>query len=143
MAPSGGGVVQIADVVAGLMRSGPRPGTHFPCKQIQKVSAMAQIVLRTAVVTCLASAWLTMPASSQTGTESDGPMASVRVDCGAFKRIMDGSWVTTKDTTVYAGLNDATAGWITFPPGAGINQNVWRPNGVDLLDVLNQKCPHE
>jgi hypothetical protein len=108
-----------------------------------KVSAMAQIVLRTAVVVCLAGACLTMPASSQTRTQSDGAMASVRVDCGAFKRIMDGSWVTTKDTTVYAGLNDATAGWITFPPGAGINQNVWRPNGVDLIDVLNQKCPHE
>jgi len=107
-----------------------------------KVSAMAQIALRTAVVACLASALLAMPASSQTGTQSDGAMASVRVDCGAFKRIMNGSWVTTKDTTVYAGLTDA-AGWITLPPGAGINQNVWRPNGVDLIDVLNQKCPHE
>jgi hypothetical protein len=103
---------------------------------------MAQVVLRTAIVACLAGAWSAMPASSQTGTQSDGAMASVRVDCGAFKRIINGSWVTTRDTTVYAGLSDA-AGWITFPPGAGINQNVWLPNGVDLIDVLNQKCPHE
>src|SRR6516225_6308690 len=105
-----------------------------------KVSAMAQIVLRTAAVACLAGAWLTVPASSQTGTQSDGAMASVQVDCGAFKKNNDGSWVTTKDTTVYAGLNIATAGWNTFPPGVGINQNGWRPNGVDLVDVLNQKC---
>ena len=102
---------------------------------------MAQILPRTVVVACiLAPAGI---AHSQTGTQSDGAMASVRVDCGAFKKNMDGSWVTTKDTTVYAGLNDATAGWITLPPGAGINQNVWRPNGVDLVDVLNQKCSNK
>ena len=65
------------------------------------------------------------------------------LDCSAFKKNNDGSWVTTKDTTVYAGLNIATAGWITLPPGAGVNQNVWRPNGVDLIDVLNQKCSNK
>jgi hypothetical protein len=37
-----------------------------------KVSAMAQIVLRTTVVACIAGVWLTVPASSQTGTQSDG-----------------------------------------------------------------------
>ena len=104
---------------------------------------MPQIVLRTAVVACFAGAWLTVPASSQTGTQSDGAMASVQVDCGAFKKNNDGSWVTIKDTTVYAGQNIATAGWITLPPGAGINQNVFRPNGVDLIDVLNQKCSNK
>jgi hypothetical protein len=104
---------------------------------------MAQIVLRTAALACLTGAWLTVPASSQTGTQSDGALASVQVDCSAFKKNNDGSWVTTKDTTVYAGLNIATAGWITLPPGAGVNQNVWRPNGVDLIDVLNQKCSNK
>jgi hypothetical protein len=67
---------------------------------------MIQILPRTVVVACiLATAGI---AHSQTGTQSDGAMASVRVDCGAFRKNMDGSWVTTKDTTVYAGLNDAT-----------------------------------
>jgi hypothetical protein len=98
---------------------------------------MTQILPRIVVAACiLAPAGI---AHSQTGTQSDGAVASVRVDCSAFKKNMDGSWVATKDTTVYGGLNDS-AGWITLPPGAGINQNVWRPNGVDLVDVLNQKC---
>lgn len=65
---------------------------------------------------------------------------SVRVDCSAFTKSSDGKWLVTKDTTVLAGLNDQTAGRLQLPGGHSFGPNTYRPNGVDLVDVLNTKC---
>ncbi|TGN82059.1 hypothetical protein EOW77_0026775 [Bradyrhizobium yuanmingense] len=68
----------------------------------------------------------------------EGALASVRVDCSAFWRTGD-LWTITKPTTIYAGLNDATAGRVSLPP-LSLGRNQIRPNGVDVIDVLDRKC---
>lgn len=70
---------------------------------------------------------------------NDAAMQSVRVDCSAFE-FRGGDWVTRKATTVLVGLDDATAGRIELPAGITIRSSMFRPNGVDLVDVLFAKC---
>jgi hypothetical protein len=73
-------------------------------------------------------------------TPMDVMIASVRVDCAAFVRTLSGEWVVTKNTTVFPGPDNATAGRIDLRPGIEFGKNKIRPNGADLAEVLDQHC---
>ena len=63
-------------------------------------------------------------------------VATVRInfDCSAFKRESDGKWIATKRSNI-AGSIDGPE-----PVYPGLNLDMMRPNGLNLVDALNKKC---
>ena len=59
-------------------------------------------------------------------------------DCAAFKRV-NGAWQATRDTTfsINAANGDAT---MRLPAGSVLHRNAFHMNGVDPVDVLDQRC---
>jgi hypothetical protein len=63
-------------------------------------------------------------------------VATVRInfDCSAFKRESDGKWIATKRSNI-AGSVDGPE-----PVYPGLNLDMMRPNGLNLVDALHKKC---
>lgn len=78
------------------------------------------------------------PAMAQSATHSIS--ASVRVDCSAFKKSSDRLWTVTKPTIVPAGSKGYVNGQIALPEGATVEPHLYHFHGIDLVDLLNDKC---
>lgn len=74
--------------------------------------------------------------------DSAGGHGSVRIDCRAFKRTSETSWVVTAPTTVPSGGNlNSTAGSASaLPRGATVKPLYYHVDGVDLATALNRQC---
>jgi hypothetical protein len=63
-----------------------------------------------------------------------GSNQSVEVDCSAFQRQSDGSWIALHTTTIKIGTNSITRG------GGKVSGSV---NGLDMQDAINRQCSKE
>src|SRR5262249_13881917 len=73
-------------------------------------------------------------AASSTAAQApaQGTDQQVLVDCSAFQKGTDGSWTTTRQTTITIGTNSMTnSGGIT-PRGS--------VNGIDVQDAIARQC---
>jgi hypothetical protein len=58
----------------------------------------------------------------------------INFDCSAFKKESDGKWIATKRSDI-AGSVDGPE-----PVYPGLNLDMMRPNGLNLVDALKKKC---
>jgi hypothetical protein len=68
-------------------------------------------------------------ASAQRGSDQ-----SVEIDCSAFQRQSDGSWIALHTTTIKIGTNSITRG------SGRVNGSV---NGLDMQEAINRQCSKE
>ncbi len=59
---------------------------------------------------------------------------SINPDCSAFKKELDGRWIATKHSEIAGSVSGPE------PIYPGLNLDMMRPNGFNLVDALNQKC---
>jgi hypothetical protein len=59
---------------------------------------------------------------------------SISPNCSAFKKESDGKWIATKRSEIRGSVSGPEA---IYP---GLNLDMMRPNGFDLVDALNKKC---
>lgn len=67
-------------------------------------------------------------AASVVATESISP------DCSAFKKDADGKWIVTRRSDITGSVSGPE------PVYPGLNLDMMRPNGLNLVDALNKKC---
>jgi hypothetical protein len=59
---------------------------------------------------------------------------SISPDCSAFKKESDETWIATKRSEITGSISGPE------PIYPGLNLDLMRPNGLNLVDALNQKC---
>jgi hypothetical protein len=59
---------------------------------------------------------------------------SINPDCSAFKKDSDGTWIATKRSEIRGSVSGPES---IYP---GLNLDMMRPNGLNLVDALNKKC---
>jgi hypothetical protein len=59
---------------------------------------------------------------------------SINPDCSAFKKEPDGKWIATQHSEITGSVSGPE------PIYPGLNLDMMRPNGFNLVDALNQKC---
>jgi hypothetical protein len=64
-------------------------------------------------------------------------MKSITVDCSAFKKEADGTWTTSRQSVLTGPGGSASGPVLSFP---GLNLELLRPYGVNMIDLLNTKC---
>jgi hypothetical protein len=96
----------------------------------------AAISMRTLAIFSALIAATTTPSVSQNDLRTR--IGGVRVDCAAFIKDAAGMWETIKETVVSAGAGQAAAR-VNFPAKSSIRRGVLF-SGIDLVDVLDQKC---
>ncbi len=66
-------------------------------------------------------------------------IASVKIDSTAFRSNDDGTWTVLDDTKIVVMSDQLPHGTILLPEGTRIRAQMFNPNGIDLLEVLNVK----
>ncbi len=66
--------------------------------------------------------------------ESAKAIDSISPDCSAFKEDTVGKWIATKRSEITGSVSGPES---IYP---GLNLEMMRPNGFNLVDALNQKC---
>jgi len=59
---------------------------------------------------------------------------SISPNCSAFKKEPDGKWIATKRSDIRGSVSGPE------PIYPGLNLDMMRPNGFNLVDALNKKC---
>ena len=59
---------------------------------------------------------------------------SISPNCSAFKKEPDGKWIATKRSEIRGSVSGPE------PIYPGLNLDMMRPNGFNLVDALNKKC---
>lgn len=59
---------------------------------------------------------------------------SISPDCSAFRKETDGKWIATRHSDITGSVSGPE------PIYPGLNLDMMRPNGLNLVDALNQKC---
>jgi hypothetical protein len=59
---------------------------------------------------------------------------SISPDCSAFRKDSDGTWIATKHSEITGSVSGLE------PIYPGLNLDMMRPNGLNLVDTLSQKC---
>ena len=67
-------------------------------------------------------------AANAVATESISP------NCSAFKKDADGKWIATRRSDITGSISGPE------PVYPGLNLDMMRPNGLNLVDALNKKC---
>lgn len=59
---------------------------------------------------------------------------SISPNCSAFKKDADGKWIATRRSDITGSVSGPE------PVYPGLNLDMMRPNGLNLVDALNKKC---
>jgi len=59
---------------------------------------------------------------------------SISPNCSAFKKESDGTWIATKRSEIRGSVSGPE------PIYPGLNLDMMRPNGFNLVEALNKKC---
>jgi hypothetical protein len=99
-----------------------------------------EVISRKALALGLSGGWFAMAAvlyppfiQSALG-ESAKAADSISPDCSAFKKEADGKWIATKHSEITGSVSGPE------PIYPRLNLEMMRPNGLNLVDALNQKC---
>jgi hypothetical protein len=75
--------------------------------------------------------------TSSPAQEDASIMKSITVDCSAFKKEADGTWTTSRQSVLTGPGGSASGPVLSFP---GLNLELLRPYGVNMIDLLNARC---
>ena len=75
--------------------------------------------------------------TSSHAQEDASIMKSITVDCSAFKKEAAGTWTTSRQSVLTGPGGSASGPVLSFP---GLNLELLRPYGVNMIDLLNTKC---
>jgi hypothetical protein len=78
-----------------------------------------------------------MARDRSSAAQEDASMKGITVDCSAFKKEADGTWTTSRQSVLTGPGGSASGPVLSFP---GLNLELLRPYGVNMIDLLNAKC---